>query len=143
MALRFEALLRAHGFMRTERPPEIWVADTDARVLPLLGELIAAALSGGGTLGELTLAVSNVVVEADVECPPGEIQSPAPGEYVAMTVKGETDLGPDAKWPDGALPAVHLLRRLDERFTVAGARFAYVRRIPPEGSVTVFLPRLG
>jgi hypothetical protein len=40
MPLRFDALIRAHGFMRTERPPEIWEADTeDVRFIPLLGEM--------------------------------------------------------------------------------------------------------
>ena len=44
--MRFEALLRAHGFMKTEHPPDVWEADTeDVRFVPLLGEMIAAPLS--------------------------------------------------------------------------------------------------
>ena len=40
--MRLDALIRAHGFMRTERPPELWEADTeDVRFIPLLGEMIA------------------------------------------------------------------------------------------------------
>ena len=54
--MKLDALLRAHGFMKVERPPEIWEADTeDTRFVPLLGEMIAAALAGGGELAELTL----------------------------------------------------------------------------------------
>ena len=68
--MRLDALLRAHGFMKIERPPELWEADSDdARFLPLLGEINA--------------------------------------------------------------------RLLD-----AGARYAYIRRLTPKGSITVFLSRL-
>jgi hypothetical protein len=53
--MRFDAILRAHAFMKVQRPPEIWEADTeDIRFLPLLGEMIVAPLSEGVTLGELT-----------------------------------------------------------------------------------------
>jgi hypothetical protein len=38
--MRLDALLRAHGFMRVERPPRLWEADTDdERFIPLLGEV--------------------------------------------------------------------------------------------------------
>ncbi len=54
--------------MKVERPPEIWAAATeDVDFIPLLGEMIAAALAGGLARGlalaDLTLNVSNVVVE--------------------------------------------------------------------------------
>jgi hypothetical protein len=58
-----------------------------------------------------------------------------------VTVSGRTDLGPDATWRPGAPSASGLLSRLDGRLVEAGARFAYVRRVPPN-SVTVFLDRL-
>jgi len=137
--MRFDALLRAHGFMRVERPPEIWEADTeDVRFLPLLGEMIAAGLGTGTPLAELTLNVSNVVVEAT----PGDDSSlPRPGEYVAVTVRGQADYGPDATWPGPSAAGSTLLQRLEERLTTAGARYAYVRRLPPTGSLTVFLSR--
>ena len=141
--MRLDALLSAHGFMKVERPPEIWEADTeDVRIVPLLGEMIAAGLSGGAELGALTLNVSNVVVEApeDEDCV--ESRGPLSGRYVAVTVSGQTDLGPDSTWKAGDASASGLLGRLTDRLVTAGARYAYVRRIPPTGSVTVFLPRL-
>lgn len=139
--MRLEALLRAHEFMKIERPPELWEADTeDTRFLPLLGEMIAAGIVGGAPLEELTLSASNVVVE-----PPDDDEAPnvpQPAEYVAITVRGSTDLGPDDTWHPAAPHRPGLLRRLHDRLETAGARYAYVRRIPPEGSVTVFFSRL-
>lgn len=144
MALRLEPLLRAHEFMKVERPPLLWDADTeDTRLVPLMGEMIAAALSKGTPLAELTLAAANVVVEpyADGEgVTPG---SPEPAEYVALAVRGVADFGADATWKPGAPPASGLLARLHERLLTAGARFAYLRRMPPEASFTVFLARAG
>lgn len=149
--MRFEALVRAHGFMKTERPPEIWEADTeDVRLLPLLGEMISAGLCGGAPLEELTLNVSNVVVPADAGSRGAgsdgggeEGHGPPVGEFVAVTVRGRTDLGPDHSWRPGHPPRPNLLLgRLETRLADAGALFAYVRRMPPEGSVTVFLRRL-
>ena len=137
--MRLDALLRAHAFMKVERPPELWAADTDdIRFLPLLGEMIAAPLSYGVELDELTLSVANVVVEPD----PDHTSEPLPGEYVAVTVRGQVDLGPDATWHPGTALQSGLLGRLRERLVVAGALYAYVRRMPPEGSITVFLARL-
>lgn len=141
--MRFEALLRAHGFMNVERPPDVWEGDTDdVRFIPLLGEMIAAALSHGGQLEELTLNASNVVVPPDPDLDPADASGPPPGEYVAVTVSGETNLGPDSAWrPGGA--ASGLLGRIEERLVTAGVRYAYVRSAPPNGSVTVFLSRVG
>jgi len=140
-AMRLEALLRAHEFMKIERPPELWEAETeDTRFLPLLGEMIAAALVGGTPLEELTLSASNVVVEPPED---GEaMEVPQPAEYVAITVRGVTDLGPDDTWHPSVPHRPGLLFRLRDRLETAGARYAYVRRIPPEGSVTVFFSRL-
>ncbi len=137
--MRFEALLRAHGFMKVERPPEIWEGETDdVRFIPLLGEMIAAALSHGTELAELTLNASNVVVPPDaVE----EGRGPAAGEYVAISVSGRTNLGPDSTWNPGG-PASGLFGRIEERLITAGVRYAYVRSAPPNGSVTVFLSRV-
>lgn len=71
--MRLEPLLRAHGFMKVEQPPELWEPATeDTRFVPLLGEMIAAGLTGGAELDALTLNASNVVVEA-----------PRPGEDAA------------------------------------------------------------
>src|SRR5690242_19225698 len=97
--MRLDALLRAHGYMKVERPPELWEADTeDVRLLPLLGEMIAAALSKGTPLGELTLNAANIVVET-LDDQEDEPMVPLPGEYVALTVSGDTDFGPDGVWP--------------------------------------------
>jgi hypothetical protein len=142
--VKLDALLRAHGFMNTERPPELWEADTeDTRFVPLLGEMIAAALAGGGELSELTLNASNVSVdrEEDSDEPTGA-GAPPPGEFVAVSVSGRTDLGPDDTWSRNPTSSMKLLGRLADRLVVAGARYAYVRRIPPTGSITVFLSRL-
>jgi hypothetical protein len=140
-AMRLEPILRAHEYMKVERSPELWEADTeDSRFLPLLGEIIAAALAGGTPLAELTLNASNIVVD-----PPDDgeaMVAPEPAEYVAITVRGVTDLGPDDTWHPSALHRPGLLFRLHDRLEVAGAKFAYVRRIPPEGSLTVFFSRL-
>jgi hypothetical protein len=140
--MRLDALLRAHGFMKVERPPDIWEADTeDTRFLPLLGEMIAAALSRGAVLGALTLNISNVVVEPPAADDPGEEPTVPPGHYVAVTVNGQADLGADSAWLPGRCPPSGLLRRLDARLGTGGARYAYVRRTPPTGSITVFLAR--
>jgi len=50
--MRLEALLRAHGFMKVEQPPQLWEAATDdTEFIPLLGEMIAASLSRGKLRG--------------------------------------------------------------------------------------------
>jgi hypothetical protein len=136
-------LLTAHSFMRIERPPLLWDADTeDLRFLPLLGEIIAAGLGKGTPLAELTLNASNVVVEPSPDAG-GEPAAPLPGEYVAITVSGIADFGPDAAWAQTERKRTHgLLDRLSSSLETAGARFAYVRRIGDQGSFTVFLARL-
>src|SRR6185295_16255887 len=98
--MRLGPLLNAHSFMKVERPPELWdVATEDTRFVPLLGELIAAGISGGAALESLTLNASNVVIEPG---PSGEHESEyplaPPGEYVAISICGETDFGADCIW---------------------------------------------
>jgi hypothetical protein len=131
--MRLEALLRAHGFMKVERPPQLWAADTeDTRFVPLLGEMLAASLARGGVLEQLTLNASNVVVEEDAGIPAGE--------YVAISVKGEVKWDADATWRPAAPWRVPHLADLTSRLEPAGVRFAYIRKLPL-GSITVFLPR--
>lgn len=140
--MKLDALLRAHGFMNVQRPPLLWDADTeDTRFVPLLGEMIAAALAGGGELSALTLNASNVSVDL-ADDPDDAGSGPPPGDFVAITISGATDLGPDGSWNPGRSSSVALLNRLTDRLAVAGARYAYVRRMPPTGSITVFLARL-
>ena len=138
--MRFDALLRAHAYLNVQRPPEIWEADTeDVRFVPLLGEMIAAVLSKGAALGDLTLNVSNVVIQPQMdEDDRSDLQ---PGDYVAVTVSGAADLGPDLVWTPEKGAASGSLERLDQRLRTAGVSYAYLRRIPPTGSITVFLGR--
>ncbi len=137
--MTLDALLRAHAFMKVERPPQLWAVDTeDVRFVPLLGEMIAAALSGGAPLADVTLNASNVSVGPDAACSTG----PPAGEYVAITVSGLVDLGPDATWTDKVPAPAGRLADLQARLAAAGARYAYIRRMPPTGSITVYLSRL-
>src|SRR5262245_16179344 len=139
--MRLEPILRAHAYMKVEQPPELWEADTeDSQFLALLGEVIAAALSSGTPLGELILNASNVVV--DVPQDDEERGVPRPGEYVAITVRGRTDFGRDDTWHPLAPHQHGLLSGIRQRLEAARAGFAYIRRIPPEGSFTVLFSRL-
>jgi hypothetical protein len=138
--MRLDALLRAHGFMRVERPPQLWEADTDdLTFIPLLGEMIAASLARGARLEELTLNVANVTVPAPE---PGDAGGPAAGDYVAVTVRGEVDWEADATWSVERPWVLPWLEDLTQRLAAARARFAYVRKLTHAGSITVFLPRL-
>jgi hypothetical protein len=138
--VNLEPLVRAHAFLRIERPPEIWEADTDdTRFVPLLGEMIAAGLAGGAPLRELTLNVANIESAGPEHEDGGDLHAPA-GRFVGVTISGRIDIGPDHVWQPSRPPAAEcLLGRLHPRLVDAGARFAYVRRLPGAGSVTVFL----
>jgi len=147
--MRLGPLLNAHSFMKVERPPALWEAATeDTRFVPLLGEIIAAGLSGGAALEALTLNASNVVIE-----PPRsdehenehehEYSLPLapPGEYVAVTISGETTFGDDSSWRTPGPASSGLLKRLQAPLITAGVVYAYTRHMPPRGSVTVLLRR--
>jgi hypothetical protein len=108
MRTKIASLLRAHSYMRVERPPKLWEADADdERFVPLLGEMIVVGLTRGNKLENLTLLASNVVVEADAA-------NDVPlGEYVALSVKGPGDWSPEWRWrpgewrgPSGRTPAM-------------------------------------
>ena len=132
-----EALLRAHGFMRVERPPELGEVDTDDEpFLRMLGEMIAAGLGRGNELAELTLNVSNVTVEPDDE--DGSIPQ---GDYVAVTVRG-AGTWEDDLWRTGQGRTRGLLSNIGPAADAAGAVHAYARDLGGGGSVTAFLPRL-
>jgi len=131
-----DALLTAHAFMRVERPPTLWEVDVDDEpFVRMLGELIVVGLLHHDVLAELTLNVSNVVVADDA--PKGV----APGDYVAVTVRGPGDWQRDVTWtPLSAEPL--WTADLDGAVRNAAGAFAYLRRIEPnEGSITVFIPR--
>jgi hypothetical protein len=139
--MRFDEILTAHGFMRTERPPLMWEADTDdERFIPLLGEMIAVGLNAGNELAQLTLAVSNVTVEEDDD-EPEETPWVEPGDYVAVTVRGPGRWSDDV-WRSGDGPTLGMLVNVAPRADDAGAVYAYTRDLDGEGAVTVFLRRL-
>jgi hypothetical protein len=121
--MRLDGLLRAHGFLKLDRPPELWEADTGLAIVPLLGEMIAGCVRRETLeLSELTLNASNVEVPEDDE--PG---GPPAGQFVALTVSG---------------PAVPSLAKLRESLVAAKVRYSYIRDMQTHGSITVFLARL-
>jgi hypothetical protein len=136
--MRLDEILRAHAFMRTERPPALWEADTeDEPFLRMLGEMIVIGLGRGNELGDLVLNVNNVTVEPDDEDP-----SIPPGDYVAITIRGAGDWESDDVWRAGQGPTRGLLASVGPAADEAGAVFAYTRNLGTEGAVTAFLPRL-
>ena len=138
--MRLDEILTAHGFVRTERPPLMWEADTDdERFIPLLGEMIVVGLNAGNELAQLTLAVSNVTVEEDDDEP--ETPWVEPGDYVAVTVKGPGRWSDDV-WRSGDGPTRGMLVNVAPRADDAGAVYAYTRDLDGEGAITVFLRRL-
>jgi hypothetical protein len=140
--MRFDGILTAHGFMRTERPPLMWEADTDdERFIPLLGEMIVVGLNAGNELARLTLAVSNVTVQEEEEDDAEESPWVEPGDYVAVTVKGPGRWSDDV-WRSGDGPTRGMLVNVAPRADDAGAVYAYTRDFDGEGAVTVFLRRL-
>ena len=139
--MRFDEILTAHEFMRTERPPLMWEADTDdERFIPLLGEMIVVGLNVGNELAQLTLAVSNVTVEEDDD-EPEETPWVEPGDYVAVTVRGPGRWSDDV-WRSGDGPTLGMLVNVAPRADDAGAVYAYTRDLDGAGAVTVFLRRL-
>jgi len=127
--------LRAHGYLRVEQPPALWEADCDDELLiRLTGELIASALVRGTDLPDVLLRASNVVVT--------EGDEPTPGDYVALTLEGAGDWGPELRWSP-SVAATLLNPDVDAAARTAGISCAYTRTDPDRGrgSVTVFLPR--
>jgi hypothetical protein len=130
-------LLRAHGFLQVERPPELWDVDADDELLiRMLGEMIAAALVRGTELGDVVLRADNVTAtEADDALPVGD--------YVALSIEGSGDWAPEVVWrPDDPFAPVLVGADLDAAARAAGVRWAYTRAHATDGSVTVLLPRL-
>ncbi len=131
-----DALLRAHAFMRVERPPELWQVDVDDEpFIRMLGEMIVVGLLHHDVLAELTLNASNVTVGDDR--PDGV----TPGDYVGITVRGPGAWERDQAWtPSSSEP--FWSADLDAAARAASVVYAYLRRpSPDEGSITVFIPR--
>jgi hypothetical protein len=133
-----DSILRANEFMRVERPPLLWEADTeDVGVVRLIGEMIAAGLGRGNDLADLVLNASNVTVEAGSE-PRG---APA-GDYVALSVRGPGDWGTEWTWRPGDTTSNKVFCHVEAKAPAARAVWAYSRTLQGEGSVTVFLHRI-
>jgi hypothetical protein len=138
--MELTAFVRAHGFMRTEAPPELWEADTrDEPFLEMLGEMIVIGLGRGNDLADLVLNVSNVTVEPDED--PEERPWADPGDYVAITVRGAGRWEDDV-WRAGQGPTKGLLIHVGPAADEAGALVAYTRDLGGAGSVTALVPRL-
>ena len=132
--------LRAQSSLQVERPPMLWEAKTEVEpFLALLGQMIALGLGRGNELGDLTLNVSNVVVEPDQD--DEEVEWIPGGEYVAITVRG-VGAWNDETWRAGQGPTTGPLRDVGTAAAAAGAVYAYARDLAAEGSVTALLPRL-
>jgi hypothetical protein len=101
----------------------------------MLGEMIVVGLLHHDVLADLTLNASNVTVGDDG--PDGV----APGDYVAMTVRGPGAWEVDRSWtPTSTEP--HWSADLDAAVRAASASFGYLRSSgQEEGSITVFIPR--
>ena len=135
--MKLDAILRAHQFMRVERPPLLWEADTeDEAFIRLLGEMIAFALIRSGQLSSLTLNVSNIVVESAAS----DDRTPA-GEYVAVTIRGPAVKTPELVWVPGGPLTFTPFGDLDKAASEAGAGLVYTRDLGREGSITTFLRR--
>lgn len=136
--MKLDTYLRAHAFMRVERPPLLWEADTEEMpFLALVGEMIAAGLVRGNDLSELVLSFSNVTVDESAAD-----HRVAQGDYVAITLRGGGDWKPEEVWWSEAPPAEGVIAGLDAHLREAGSVYAYSRSIDGDGSITVFLPRL-
>ncbi len=141
VGIDMRAVVTAHSFMVTECPPEPWAAGADEEsFFRLLGEMIAAGLArNGGRLGELTLNVANVTVE-----PEAAGRFPA-GDFIAVTVRGRGDWGPEVFWsPESAAAGAAPLVTRDLQAAAVSAQVAcgYSRVLSGgEGSVTVFVRR--
>jgi hypothetical protein len=137
--MRLDDHLRASGFLRVERSPLLWEADTDwGPFVRLLDELLVLGLQRGNQPAALTLSVANVTVGRSA----AEERLPA-GDYLAVTVRGPGAWGPDARWWPGAASAEGLLTELVSPVVAARGRYAYARDLGREGSVTVCFGRPG
>ena len=132
-----EGLLKAHAFLRVERPPELWAPAAELEsFVRLLGEMISAGLvRNGGVLAEITLNVAKVTVEPSDE-------SPVPaGDFVAISIVADGDWRPETTWPDASAASPFVNTDLDAAARRAGARYGYTRALGDRGSVTVFFDR--
>jgi hypothetical protein len=127
--------LRAHSYLRVERPFTLWDADVDdVALVRLTGEMLAAALARGTDLADIVLRASNVTVTDD-DSPIGA------GDHVALTVVGAGDWSPEVSWTPDRTDLVMVSDDLTAAARTAGVRWGYTRMLDGEGSVTVLFPR--
>jgi hypothetical protein len=128
-------VLRAHSYLRVERPFTLWPAGVDdVALVRLLGECIAFALGRGTELADVVMRANNVTVaEADSALPIGD--------YVAVTVAGVGEWSREVSWK----PDVDDVALVNDDVTLAaraaGVRWGYTRAFADGGSVTVLFPR--
>ena len=129
-------LLRAHSYLRVERPVTLWpAAADDVTLIPLLGLMIVAALTRGTELADVGLLESNVTIDHD--------DGPLPaGDFVALTVSGIGDWSPEVSWlPDDPTAVLLVNPELTDAVRVAAASWAYTRAVDGHGSITVLFPK--
>jgi hypothetical protein len=128
--------LRAHSYLRVERPFTLWPADVDdVALIRLTGEVLAFALGRGTELADILMRASNVTV-------PGDDSPVAAGDYVALTFAGAGDWSPEVSWTpatDGKRVLVN--DDVTRAARAAGIPWAYTRVEADGGSVTIFLRR--
>jgi hypothetical protein len=92
--MKLDGIVRAHEFMKIERPPVLWEAETQDEVfIRLLGEMISFALQRSPDVSTLTLNVANVVVN-----PQATRDGMPAGDYLAVTVRGPGSGTPELVW---------------------------------------------
>jgi hypothetical protein len=126
--------LRAHSYLRVERPFTLWHAEVDdVALIRLTGELLAAALGRGTELADIVLRANNVTVADD-----GAV---APGDYVALTVVGAGDWSAEVSWTPELAGLVLVNPDVTAAARAAGVCRGYSLALDGEGSVTVLFPR--
>jgi hypothetical protein len=124
-----------HPTVRVEHPPEMWPpAADDAVVDALIDALLAVGSPRHDTKEGLLLLVNNVTVVPDEE----GAWAP-PGDYVGLTMEGDTIQLGDSTWRS-PYDTVFVNEAIDARARRAGTVYGYTRG-EPRRSITCFLPR--
>ena len=127
--------LRAHSYLRVERPFTLWHADVDdVALIRLTGELLASTLARGTALPDVVLRANNVTVTDDQGVLPV-------GDHVAITVEGVGDWSPEVSWTPDRTEIVLLSTDVTAAARAAGVLWAYTRAFESGGSITVLFSR--
>jgi hypothetical protein len=136
--MKLDGIVRAHEFMKIERPPVLWEADTQDEVfIRLLGEMISFALQRSPDVSTLTLNVANVVVD-----PHATRDGMPAGDYLAVTVRGPGSGTPELVWEPTSPLTFGPFGDLDKAAFESRAVWVYSRNLGEEGSITAFFRRL-